>query len=145
MFRSGSPGNEAFSSTAGLKANVLLEALRRLGLKSTGLARAQVGPIYPAQVAQDRRGGHPKYQAGTDLVLQRLSAQGPFKVLLGLVLRLTFRWCWPRHLLKNGDHAYGASQRRKNTQIPAISLAPRPQTIVPRALPRSSDESSQSG
>ena len=35
----------------------------------------------------------------------------------------------PRHLLKNGGHARGVFQRRKNTQIPPISLALRPQTI----------------
>jgi len=35
----------------------------------------------------------------------------------------------PRHLLKNGGHARGVFQRRKNTQIPLISLALRPQTI----------------
>src|SRR5271166_5181556 len=47
--------------------------------------------------------------SATNLVLQRLPAQRTLQVLLGLLLRLTVRWCWPRHLLKNGGHARGVS------------------------------------
>ena len=82
-------------------AYVLLEALRRLGLKSTELARAQVGTIR-LKLLKGRRGDHAKHQ--------RLPAQRALQVLPGLLLRLTFRWCWPRHLLKNGGYARGVFQ-----------------------------------
>jgi hypothetical protein len=91
-------------------AYVLLEALRRLGLKSTELARAQVGTIrlkllkIGAVVTRNNRRVRIWFSSA-------FPAQKPIQVLLGLLLWLTLHWCWPRHLLKNGGCARGVFRR----------------------------------
>jgi hypothetical protein len=70
-------------------AYVLLEALRRLGLSGTELARAQVGTISLAP-AQNRRGHYLKHPAHPIVVEFQLPTATALLLLLGSLLRVSF-------------------------------------------------------
>ena len=99
-------------------AYVLLEAIRRLGLAGTELARAQVAN-HPAQAAENRHGDFAQHPAHPPALFQRLSPPKPLSPRLpALEQRVTPAECCPRHAEKQrglGEVSPGSAPRAEKT------------------------------